>query len=367
MLQAPLDDTLMLMPNAQWTTDSSTLKNIRGYHLFENISWPANGHFVLHLKWGDKDLPSGYDYYVLSWHMEYIDFDWLHRQKVDAPILLLCDYNIYETSMFPTNVTVIRWYYWHVAMQQLHNWFGSSYTKDIKYKVSAFCNRITQSKMIVTSALLEHISKEQMLLSVSDWLEEKNVHQWKHTGNAELDYYTDCFRNKYLGHKIVMDEFDNSLNYQRYTGNPAQIAYQEAAIHFTNESFHYSLMHDGDKKHILPGPNFSEKTMKCWLGGTAFIPVGQFDVYQTLSKLGMKFDYGLDLSFDQDPGNLTRLEKTVKLVKDLNEYSALDLYKMTKHSSEHNQQLIVSGDFYQTLEKSNHSNLEQITEYLKHV
>ncbi len=353
----------MLMPNAQWRSDCTSLHDIRGYHLFKGMQWPDNGYFVLHLNWNDHDLPSGYDYYVLSWHMEYIDFEWLNKQKVDAPILLLCDYNIYDTSMFPSNVTVVKWYYWHVAMKQLQEWFGSTYIKDIKYKISAFCNRITQSKVVATSALLENISREQLLLSVSDWLEDKNVHHWNPTGNAELDYYADCFKNKYLGTKIVMDEFDNSLNYQRYTGNPAQIAYQQAAIHFTNESFHYSLMHDGDKKYILPGPNFSEKTMKCWLGATAFIPVGQFDVYQTMSDLGMKFDYNLDLSFDQEPGNLIRLEKIVKLIKDLNNYSADDLYEMTRSSSEHNQELLVSGDFYQTLEKRNQNSLEQIEQY----
>ncbi len=296
--------------------------------------------------------------------MEYIDFEWLRRQKVNAPILILCDYNIYDMSVFPDNVTVIRWYYWHMAMRQLHHWFGQDYTKDIKYKVSVFCNRITQSKMLVTSALMEKLHQDDLLLSLSDWLEEKNVHHWTPTGNATLDYYAKCFKEKYLGTKVSMDTFDQTLNYQRYTGNPAQIAYQNAALHFTNESFHYSLMFEQDKKHILPGPNFSEKTMKCWLGGTAFIPVGQFDVYRTLGELGMKFDYGLDLSFDQDPGNLTRLEKTVKLIEDLNNYTAQELFEMTYNSSKYNQDLIVSGEFYNTLENRNKQSLLDIAEYI---
>ena len=74
----------------------------------------------------------------------------------------------------------------------------------------------------------------------------------------------------------------------------------------------------------------------------------------------MKFDYGLDLSFDQDPGNITRLVKLIELVKTLNNYTTQELFEMTKASSLHNQDLIASGEFYQTCELLNQKSLSQI-------
>ena len=86
----------MLFPNPVGLDDPTGIHNIRGYHKFKDFNWPSNGYFHLHGQWSAwYDLPPGYDYYVLSWHMEYIDFAWLKRQTVDRPILLLCDYNIY--------------------------------------------------------------------------------------------------------------------------------------------------------------------------------------------------------------------------------------------------------------------------------
>jgi hypothetical protein len=123
-------------------------------------------------------------------------------------------------------------------------------------------------------------------------------------------------------------------------------------------------MQEGDRKYTLPGPHISEKTFKCLLGRTAFIPVGQYDVYRTLSDLGMKFDYGLDLSFDQEPGNLDRLSKTVMLIQEVSQYSAIELYEMTQVSSEYNQELVLSGEFYNSCDRLNLQSIEQIKKAL---
>ena len=90
------------------------------------------------------------------------------------------------------------------------------------------------------------------------------------------------------------------------------------------------------------------------LGGTAFIPVGQFDVYRSLEQFGMHFDYGeLDLTFDNDSGNLSRIESIVKLVNNLTKYTADELYDMTKESTEHNQQLVTTGEFFHNCQINN--------------
>jgi hypothetical protein len=77
---------------------------------------------------------------------------------------------------------------------------------------------------------------------------------------------------------------------------------------------------------------------------------------------GFKFDYGIDLSFDQDPGNITRLSKIVDLVQDLANYSAQDLFEMSRVSNQHNYDLVASGEFFDFCENSNASNLSLLYE-----
>jgi len=352
------DETKMLFPNPVATSNVDTLAEIRGFDLFASL--PPGGYFHLHWDWGRPNLmPKGYDYYIVSFHLEHIDFEWLEKQKVDKKIIVLMDFNTYPNSKWPPNCIPLRWIYWHHALRQMIELFGTEYNKNIKYKASTFCNRITQSKLVTTTALLETLGKDELLVSVSDWIENKNVHHWQLTGNSVLDELTTTFRKKYMGKLIRMDNFVHEQNYQHFTANPSQIAYQEASLHFTNESFHYSQMHD----QVVPGPMLTEKTFKCLLGGTAFIPIGQFDVYRSLEQLGMHFNYGeLDITFDNDPGNLSRLESIVKLVGVLPNYSATDLYDMTRFSSEHNQKLVSSGEFFHNCEINNLQTLEKIQE-----
>lgn len=362
------DEEKMLFPNPIGFEDHSLLPSIRGYHLMANFRWPAKTYFHLHNQvFTPYDLPVGYDLYVLSWQMEHIDFAWLGRQRSDVPIIVLTDLKTYDRDIWPKNVVPIRWIYWHYALDQMVGLFGTKFSKDIKYKFSAFCNRITQSKMLITTALLENVPRQDLLVKLGTWLEEKNVHHWAPTGNQRLDHLADVFREKYLGREIKMDEFNESMNYQHFTGNPAQIAYQEAAINFTNENWHYSLTLKNSKKTLFPGAHISEKTFKCLLGATAFIPVGQFDTYQTLSDLGFQFDYGFDLGFDKEPGDIDRFAKTVDLIDSLAGYSAHDLYQMTRGSSEHNQEWIVSGGFYDTCEKLNQDAMTTIQDVINNV
>jgi hypothetical protein len=90
------------------------------------------------------------------------------------------------------------------------------------------------------------------------------------------------------------------------------------------------------------------------MSATAFISVGQAYVYQWFKQLGLQFNYGeLDLSFDDDAGNLTRMEKIVNLIQSLTQWSAQDLYQMTYESTQHNFEHVQSQKFWDICEKSN--------------
>ena len=72
------------------------------------------------------------------------------------------------------------------------------------------------------------------------------------------------------------------------------------------------------------------------MAGIPFIAVGQFESYRYLQELGFLFDYGdIDLSWDQDAGNLTRMRSFLQLIQTLAHYSIQDLDLMTRDSTLH--------------------------------
>jgi hypothetical protein len=348
----------MLVPN-RWAGAADQIKN-------QDISWlkdlPKNTYCDLWLRWPGHNLPAGYDLYVVSFHLETVDVEWINTQaqRISAPIIVLSDLNYYNYP-FPKNVYPYTYYYWHQQTDLITKWFPNKVEKQLAFKAGAFCNRITQSKMIVFTALAEFLN-DQALLKLDDWLEEKNVHYRSKTGIKKLDDLADLFWSKYFGKTYIIDKFDNKVdNVQKNTANPWSDAYQECAFNFTNESFHYSYMIENGQAFIYPGPFLTEKTLKCLAGSTPFIAVGQFETYASLTKLGFEFDYGdLDLTWDQDSGNLSRLSSLVDTIVNFQHYSIDDLFAMSKYSTEHNFNHVWSNEFYNMCELLNQRTIETI-------
>jgi hypothetical protein len=303
------------------------------------------------------ELPLGHPMYVITFHQERFDWEWIIAQSkriTDVPIIILNDGSVYDLPL-PPNVRFYNYYSWHEHIDRVRNWWPDPQPKNIRYKVSNVCNRVTQSKLLIFTALMQYLKRDELLVKLANWVQDKNVHGWMATGVRELDDLMAIFQEKYLGVEILLDDFCNVKdNYQRWNSNPWQPLYLESALHFVSESYHYSLMHIDGQSFTVPGPQYSEKLYKCLLAGTPFIMVGQFESHKYLSDLGLRFDYGdLDLSWDLDPGNLTRMVGIVNLIKTLRDYSMEDLVEMTNDSTKHNTDLIWSGEFYRTCQEHN--------------
>jgi len=305
----------------------------------------------------EKQLPPGYDGYVIKTEGPNVEWVQQQAQHIDAPIFYCCLYKDYGTFDYLSNVhfvPAIEWHYQLVTMSQV---FGTQVNKHIKHKISALCYRGTQSKILVLAALAQHIGLENCLVSLHH-IEDKNVHRWQATNNPIIDQHVQYFLENFQGTNILIDEFQNKNLMQVHNFHHA--AYLDSAMNINNESFHYSYMILDQKPRINPGPFVTEKTLKCLLGETAFINHAQYDTYATLTSLGFEFDYGLDLAYDQDPGNISRMAGMLTLIKELSNYTAIELYEQTRRSCLHNKDHVMSGDFYKIAESVNCQALESI-------
>jgi hypothetical protein len=320
-------------------------------------------YFALFQNWWSEDLPPDYDYYVVSFHLEAVNLPWLKRQKVLGPIIVLSDGYHYNLNL--PGVHFLTFFYWHYQLQKMQEWFGVKEKSIIpKYKFSAVCNRVSQIKVWTTTKLLE-TARESSLIVLNSWVKTNDIHNWENTGNDVLDNLTQIFCNRYNGQQIKIDDFDSKTqNKQNVNGNPWQPLYQDCAIHFTNESFHYSHMTEEEKSYIWPGPFLTEKTLKCLLGGTAFISVGQFETYKTLTTLGFNFDYDFDTAWDLDSGNLSRAESIINLIDYLNQFTIDQLISKTQENSRYNQNHILSSRFYEQCQQKNEESVAQIVKLI---
>jgi hypothetical protein len=339
------------------------IENLKDKSVFVSLGtdWPTDSS-LLPVDW----MPQGYQYYIVSG--DSVMLEWVEQMALylQAPVIYLSLPKTYEFKPANSYTHFFPYTFTHNMCESLRQINIVPVTKNIKYKVSALTNRITQSKAIVFSALKKYLKEQDCLLSLNgEKISNKNVHNWELCGNAVCDEMMHNFFTHWKDKTLKVDDFFSTAGSsdQNSYHHPA---YSESALNFPQESYHYSYHYNGQREYITPGPFITEKTLKCLLSATAFISTGQFDVYGYLSQAGMKFDYGeLDLSYDLDAGNLTRLASAVNLIQALQKWSAQDLYEMTKESCKHNQEVVMSGDFYRYCESQNQLTIDQILGMVK--
>jgi hypothetical protein len=310
-------------------------KNI---YLALNLSWKADGSYP-------DAPPPGYEYYIT--HGDSLMFGWPEHviDQIDGKIIHLTG----SLMPYSFNTDRIRYVPYNSAHKRILGIASQEIVKNIQHKASALVHRVRQSKAIIFAALADMLDERDQVVSLNHKANlDKHVHGWQLSGNAVCDRYTMMFMDRWLNKKISLpndDGIDHSYN---------NSAYQTAALNFTMESYYYSFMDNGKRSYVEPGPFVTEKTWKCLLSRTAFIPVGQVHTYKWFRQLGLKFNYGeLDLDFDNEEGNLTRLEQIVDLIESLRYWSAQDLYEMTLESTQHNHDLVTSQKFWDVCEQSN--------------
>jgi len=310
--------------------------------------------------------PQGYDYYILNGNVGMTGWAEAIYDQVKRPIFVL---SLPEVTGYPCDnpdIHYVPYTHYHRLSHRLKSYlpdYDFRAEKKIHYKASALTRRLTEIKIVVFTALMKYMAAEDRVVSLYNDLELKNVHNWEPTGDPVIDDLVSEFRSRWLGKTLTID-LDQVTMFNQ--DSVLHAGYLNSALNFTQESFHYSFMFDQGREYIAPGPFLTEKTFKSILTCTAFIPVGQYRSYQWLANMGLKFDYGaLDLSFDLDPGNNSRMRGLVDLIQSQAAWTAADLYAMTRASTLHNHEYLISGDFGRACERFNRPNLDRMIEHIR--
>jgi hypothetical protein len=340
------------------------IPQVASYEWVQQLPKNKKIYLALWQGWDAKDLPTGYDIYIVSFHLEAVNIPWLIEQtkRVESQIIVLFDGNTYEFDI--PGVEFVPFYYWHEQLRKIISWHGINPRVMPAHKFSSVCNRISQNKLWITTKLLESAADDSLVI-LSDWLEPKNVHHWDLTGDPVLDNLSTIFRKKYLGQSIKIDNFDTTVdNCQTITSNPWQSVITDSAVYFSNESFHYSYYNNNGNEYIHPGPFLTEKTMKCLIGSSTLVPVGQFDTYRTLTQFGLIFNYTFDTSWDTDPGNISRMRSIVNLIDHLLTVDIASIELGNQAVNQYNQHFIVSGKFWKAVDQYNQNSVSRLFELI---
>jgi hypothetical protein len=210
----------------------------------------------------------------------------------------------------------------------------------------------------VSAYLYQNWSQEDYMMSWHNKLfKPEDLYLLNHTGNAKVDNVVDFIKNSFLNKKIIPDQpFVNTpLTNLDYNWS----AYTDCLINVSNESVNNSFQIIDDKDYIMPGPYITEKTVKCLLSRTALLPAGQYKTYEYLQSLGFHCDYPWDTSFDDIPGDISRIEKVFDALDQIKELNFEYIKQKIKHSCDHNREHIISGNFLSLISKKNARYIDQ--------
>lgn len=311
----------------------------------------------LNLTWPVFELPQNHSRYFISFHTEYLHLSWVLDQALKVyprPVTLVTDYQIKPGPDWPDNINCIQWITTHKQIQTLKNIAGINQNITVpKYKISSLSFRVSQYKKFVTAYLLENFDKNDMILTYHNVLKKTEDHHGWPKGFPYLDNLN------INGIEKTLLNYDDQFSGAGPVANGSwrNTAYTDALINLTNESFHYSQTTVNDKLWCWPGPYITEKTFKPLLAGKPFLAIGQYQTYDYLKHIGFKTDFGFDIDYDQDSGDLTRIGKIFKVLDFIQQTSIQTLFDSSIDAVEYNLDWINRGNFYLYCEDLNRKNV----------
>lgn len=345
----------------EYITNRDSLSDISNFcKQYYNLSTSNAIFYGLNLQWPTFDFPDNFDCYLISFHTEYIDCDWLQQQTKNVypnQVFLVSDYNIVDTSIWPDNLHCIQVHTLHWQLETAKLFAGANTKPDMPvHKISSLSMRITQYKKFVTAYILNNFDPQEYVLSWNNWLAKDNdlhglppAYSDLESLSVSMPTFVNCNDDKDVVNLSPI--FNANWNHPAFTNS---------LFNCTNETWHYSTTMKNNNPFEYPGPYLTEKTMKPLLAGRPFVPVGQAGTIDHLTSLGFNTDFGIDFSYDRDKGDLTRIRKVFDVLDFICSSDIQDLYQASLPAVVHNATHIQSGSLKSHVDDLNKSSLMEL-------
>jgi len=318
-----------------------------------NLVWPNHNDI--------KQTPQGYDTYVLTFHFEYPDFEWIKNfcdTMSSSKVLLIYPYNSCKYQI--ANLQIIEYESWFMILdwyQKESGWPDVDFESKTK-KLSSLANRISQFRTYVNAYLCQHWDHNDFVMSRHQWLaKEQDLYLLNYTGNVKIDAIIDFIKKSSM--EQVVTPHGKFLNTPLANLNYQWEAYTDCYINSTNESVSSSSLCEHGEEYLMPGPYLTEKTMKCLLSKTAVLPAGQYNTYGYLQTLGFKFDYPWSKHFDSIKPDIDRFCEFFNVLDHIQALTINEVRDSVRNSCNHNREYIISGDCVKLVTNLNESNVNK--------
>ena len=324
----------------------------------------------------EKILNHPYKKIVISYHSEHIHYQILYDivlKNKDREFLLISDFSSFEikddeakSDFWPSNVTKIHWVSWGEQLFEAKKISGIADKPRMPIKkISSLTNRHEYHKAAITAFLLKKFKKKDMLISWHKWKATEKIFYLEEGYEIDERISQYLFDNNFLNtDKILIDDFNNTINSPRLNINWLHPAFLDCAVNITNESTFQTLGQiSNGVSVIIPGPYITDKTIKPLLGGTAFLHVGQPFLLKKLNELGIDINFGFPSDYDNEPFEDDRMLKIYKSIEFIMNSTIDELYQNSYEAIVNNLYCIKSGLFYKNCENHNKKNIEKIYEW----
>jgi hypothetical protein len=338
------------------------------YHQLLKLNW-QDTYCCLNVQIIDRiRLPKNCKKVIISFHTEYYNYyalmEFINRNP-DCKFLLISDGDKAQ-SVWPANVTYVQWITWADQLDVAIAVYGvNTGVRNANKKISSMSARHEFHKAAITAYLLNNYAVDDYILSWHDvrYTEPYYLQPGFLIQSTRIQNYIDSDTFKKLT-PVSPDGYIQKQNTPILNGKWQTGSYTDCAINLTNESIFNSNFNYNGLPQTYTTPYLTEKTWKPLLARQAFIPVGQFNTLGHLSRLGLNFDYGLDLSFDQQTEDFSRIEGLYRLLDKINEIDTNDLIKQVQPVADFNLNLITSGKFKLNCDQVNSQQLDKIESWL---
>lgn len=312
-------------------------------------------NFCVNTYGNNKELPAGYDTYVIGLWAEVFDENWFNRvysEMPDARFVIISDMDRLGELENKERVHYVRMLHWNYFTRHCQS--GPIDWSLKNCKLSSLSYFVTEFRFFITAKLLD--TNDTMFSWHNKFRSLSPVNYiFENTGYENRDRLL-SLRDR-LEDVYELDNFVNDPEYNFNTGD----VYKQSMVNCTNETKDVSWVEGFGSS---PGPYLTEKTWNPIIHGTAIIPAGQYGTISTLESAGLRFNYGWDNSYDDIPGDLERLEKILITIQTILDMPKDTLMNNVKDSCEYNRDAILSGRLHRYIHNVNQCGLEKLKELL---